>query len=321
MRPTAARRTGIDVARGRLARPEDERIARGHVLQHHRPHVFEDGVPAGRHEDLHRAHAALSARHDAHGYQRFAAQVMIDRRLDVGLECERAVLQPVAPGAPEQWPHKQQRNQRHYDPRCHGHRLHPLRRGEGPRDSAREGLHAFMPILRTPKIALQVFRLDEIGQADRLGGAALEGGAWSEPTSSARSDRDAPARGLRGDRIVGTRDAGAPVVEKIHRDLDEPAALEGQAEGLDARQASGGLAHGARDGPCHGEILGIEPDVVGDENVARADSDGAASRVECARARSRGTTRDRRGARPGPRTRPRRISRTARRSGRAAAAP
>src|SRR6266496_3047736 len=90
---------------------------------------------------------------------------------------------------------------------------------------------------RRLEIVLQEFRFVEIRHADRLRGAAFEGGAGSETYELGALDRDATARGIRGDRIIGLPDAGAPMVEKIHRDLDEPAALERQAEGLDKRKA------------------------------------------------------------------------------------
>src|SRR6266581_1229577 len=134
------------------------------------------------------------------------------------------------------------------------------------------------------EVGLQVCGGRKVGQADRLGGAASEGRAWSEPYELGALDRHATAHGFRADRIVGTRDGGAPVVEEVHRDLDEPAALEGQAEGLDTWQASRGLAHCARDVPRRVEITRVQPDVVRDEDVACADGDGAASRVEFRRA-------------------------------------
>src|SRR5437773_6552641 len=140
------------------------------------------------------------------------------------------------------------------------------------------------PLETGSEVGLQVCGGRKVGQADRLGGAAPEGRAWSEPYELGALDRHATAHGFRADRIVGTRDAGAPVVEEIHRDLDEPAALEGQTEGLDARQASGGLAHRSRDVPRRVEITRVQPDVVRDEDVACADGNGAASRVDFRRA-------------------------------------
>src|SRR6202795_633934 len=126
------------------------------------------------------------------------------------------------------------------------------------------------------EIGVQVLRVAEVRQAHGLGRTAFEGGARREPYELGAPAHDAPPRGLFRDRIVGTGDAGAPVVEEIHRDLDEPAALERQAEGLHRGEAARRLADRARDVPRRSEITRIEPHVVGDEDIAGA-HDGAAA--------------------------------------------
>src|SRR3989304_691019 len=118
------------------------------------------------------------------------------------------------------------------------------RQKSGPRksrDMSATTIHVVMVIASTRydasggagdsgEIGLQVRRVGKIGQSDGLGRAALEGGTRREPDELGALDRDAPPRGLLGDRIVDMGDAGAPVVEEIHRDLDEPAAPERHAQ-------------------------------------------------------------------------------------------
>src|SRR5262250_2824719 len=86
----------------RRAWPEHQHVARRHVRQHHRPYFLQHVLPARGHVDLHRARPVLGPSLDSHRHQRFSAKRVIHRRLEVGLEWERAILVMVKPRAPNE---------------------------------------------------------------------------------------------------------------------------------------------------------------------------------------------------------------------------
>src|SRR5205814_881889 len=127
---------------------------------------------------------------------------------------------------------------------------------------------------------VELLRARELRQAHRGRRASGERGPRRQPHQLSALDRDpAPRRRLRHP-IVGGGDRRDAMIEQVHRDLDAAAAGQGQAQRLHGRQPAAAGAHLARDRAGGGEIVAREPDVVGDEDTARADEDGPAARIE-----------------------------------------
>ena len=140
-------------------------------------------------------------------------------------------------------------------------------------------------------MCVEVARLRELGQADGRGRAIAEGGHGRKADQFAATDRDAVAAGLVRHAIEDGGQRGDSVVDKVERDLDEATARERDAEGAHGRQAAVALAHRTRHRARDLDVRRVEPDVVGHEDLARADDGRARPRIEACRARVGSTGR------------------------------
>ena len=166
--------------------------------------------------------------------------------------------------------------------------------------------------------------------------------AGSSPTSSEPVTRMPRASASPADLVEGDVHRRDRDVGQVHRDLGDAVLLDEPADALDALQRCRGSTPAlpsssrtispvsgsplALDAPLLAHVEGdrvgaarrgrVQVDVVGDQEVARADRGGAGARVERRPGRSRASSPGPPGVRPAPRTRPRGRRRGCARSGR-----
>ncbi|OPY92309.1 MAG: hypothetical protein A4E73_01259 [Syntrophaceae bacterium PtaU1.Bin231] len=125
-------------------------------------------------------------------------------------------------------------------------------------------------------------RLREILQLQLFGRDPRKGGPGRKADQFRLGDLDAAPPGEGADAAEGRGDGRLAAVCQIHRDLHEPAAPQGDAEGADGGQAAAGFPDLPGDVARKGQVLRREIDVEGDQRNPRADDHGAQARVEVA---------------------------------------
>src|SRR5579875_1264699 len=93
-------------------------------------------------------------------------------------------------------------------------------------------------------------------------------------------DRYSPTRRSCADQIHHLNHTGATEVGQVHTHLYRSGARQTQTKCLDVAEATGTVAHRARDGSCSVDVLRVEIDIEGNEGSAGSHHAGTPSRMQ-----------------------------------------
>src|ERR1700691_343317 len=133
------------------------------------------------------------------------------------------------------------------------------------------------PPLQDFELRIETARTDVTKQTQPLA-VSLKGGLGDEANELGADGGGAVAASLFLNGSIDFADGGAGEVGDVHGDLG--LAVGGNAHGFDAGQASAGLADILGDGAGYGDFRGVEVEVEGDEEAARAHSGGSGGGME-----------------------------------------